>query len=477
MLGIMLGTNTYLGGSALYMDPPPPDHFLEEGWDSAAADPALFTFSSLDTIVARISDPTWATVFSKHAMPSTADLIYTEITVITLNSGDNDFAIGCADDNTGTGIILGNPSNSWGYRPSGEVINNEVVLTTLTSYADAIIGVAINIRTGKGWFRNDGDWMGGDPSADTGEHFTFTPTTPMYLGCTMSTAGDKIDGNFGQQLLIGEIPLGALPWVEQLAPVGFEFVGASAAAAFSAGNVTPNITTVAGRAEGDLLVGCVGYRGEPDFTPPSGWSFDDVSENGNILASPDASSALRQDFIRLGASDPDVTWVRLAGDVAIVAVPIYRHADEFDLSEARTAISKTADNLPDVTITSGVNADRKGLYVVAFACGDNNIINIHEAHLILRGNTYTTRFANVAADTDHPGPGFIMRQRRFLSSTLGTDTSLGIYDFLQPRLALLERMDDAFNPADVYDIEVFAGPGDSIEHHTMGITTFVPNVP
>jgi hypothetical protein len=92
---------------------------------------------------------------------------------------------------------LGSAADTSAYYADGSVYVADAVVATLSAYTTgAVIGCALDLDAGKGWYSEDGVFASGDPVAGTGEHFTFTPGTTLFAGFTLIEDTDAITASF-----------------------------------------------------------------------------------------------------------------------------------------------------------------------------------------------------------------------------------------------------------------------------------------
>ena len=100
------------------------------------------------------------------------------------------------------GQVGGNP-NSVSYRAGGTILTNGSVTDTESSYTDNdIIGIALDLDNGAGYFSKNGSFQNsGDPtsgSSRTGSLYNFTPSSKVYFfAVTVYTTAAIISANFG----------------------------------------------------------------------------------------------------------------------------------------------------------------------------------------------------------------------------------------------------------------------------------------
>lgn len=195
-------------------------------------------------------------------------------------------------------------------------------------------------------------------------------------------------------------------------------VGIGAASTANGGNLA--ITLPAGGQKGDLYVAVIAYRSNVGFTAPANWTVHETQNTGNnsTTTSTSIGSGLIASIIR-GDAAPGNSFTRTGGDIAIGRVLIYRASNgtpRFMASSSSTAAANaTALSTAAINVTS-----KDTLLVVGFCGADNTTVSAFDA----------TDPANASAATNtttQPTAGN-WYERADTSSTLGSDTTLGVAD-------------------------------------------------
>jgi hypothetical protein len=146
-----------------------------------------------------------------------AGKVYFEVTAGARTAAGDYAAIGLATATSvldEPGNLLGTGANDdTAYYADGNVWfsgNN----TPLSAYGvGAIIGCAIDLSAGKGWFSLNGVFESGDPAAGTGEHFTFTAGASLFASFNFLVGGtDTTTANFGATAFNASPPTGFSAW-------------------------------------------------------------------------------------------------------------------------------------------------------------------------------------------------------------------------------------------------------------------------
>lgn len=106
-------------------------------------------------------------------------------------------------------VYLGNGDGSTGIYASGGVYDNDVLTPLASMTVGDVMGVAVEIATGKVWFSKNGVWSG-DPVAGTG-NFTVTTGVPLFAGFCDADGG-SVTVNFGATSFTTAPPTGFLAW-------------------------------------------------------------------------------------------------------------------------------------------------------------------------------------------------------------------------------------------------------------------------
>jgi hypothetical protein len=153
--------------------------------------------------------------WARSTTSKTAGKLYVESTVGNTDGGGFAAALGTALASSDLANYLGRLANESAYYDTGEVYVNNAVATTLATYTDGdVIGVAIDLDAGKGWYSKNGVFASGDPVAGTGAHFTFTPSTALFVGFTTAdeTPAHVFTANFGATAFANAQPSGFDAW-------------------------------------------------------------------------------------------------------------------------------------------------------------------------------------------------------------------------------------------------------------------------
>jgi hypothetical protein len=141
---------------------------------------------------------------------------YWEYTMTTADSshyaivGVGNSSQAVTDGATSTTNHVGNSTNSWGYYATdGDKIYNDSETAYGTSFTTGnVIGVALDMDTGKVWFSKNGTWQNsGNPAAGTGEAFSSISGT-IYAMVSIYYHNDVITANFGGSAFSYSAPSG-----------------------------------------------------------------------------------------------------------------------------------------------------------------------------------------------------------------------------------------------------------------------------
>lgn len=130
-------------------------------------------------------------------------------------SGGFAAALGTALVGSNLNDYLGQAANTSAYYDDGSVYVNNAVVATLAAYVNGdVIGLALDLDAGKGWYSKNGVFASGNPAAGTGAHFTFTAGTTLYAGFTLhiESPADQITTNFGATAFNASPPSGFIAW-------------------------------------------------------------------------------------------------------------------------------------------------------------------------------------------------------------------------------------------------------------------------
>lgn len=140
---------------------------------------------------------------------------YAESNVGNTDGGGFAAALGTALLGSNLNNFLGVAANESAYYDTGQVYVNNAVVATLASYTDGdVVGLAVDIGAGKGWYSKNGVFASGDPGAGTGEHFTFTAGTALFIGFTTAdeTPAHVFTAAFGATAFANDPPSGFEAW-------------------------------------------------------------------------------------------------------------------------------------------------------------------------------------------------------------------------------------------------------------------------
>ena len=136
----------------------------------------------------------------------TSGKFYSEMTI---NSGAGAM-VGVTNDPAAiVGGHVGATSSGWGFNWNGDLYHSGGIVGSLPiSYGQAsVVGVALDMDSGRVWFSVDGVWDG-DPAAGTGEAFSSLTGTVYKSAMPENTAGSNITANFGASPLLYPAPAG-----------------------------------------------------------------------------------------------------------------------------------------------------------------------------------------------------------------------------------------------------------------------------
>jgi hypothetical protein len=144
---------------------------------------------------------------------------YFEVTADGIATDFNLAAVCLAESTADLLTYFGRFTDSVAYYGDGSVYNNDAIVVSLAAYVQgATVGLAVDLDAGKAWFRDgSGSFGAGDPTAGTGEHFSFTPGTAYFPGFTVNdnSPADIVTANFGATAFAHTVPDGFLGWDEE----------------------------------------------------------------------------------------------------------------------------------------------------------------------------------------------------------------------------------------------------------------------
>lgn len=195
--------------------------------------------------------------------------------------------------------------------------------------------------------------------------------------------------------------------------MAISYVGVSNAVADATGNFTLVTTGISGLQEGDLLIAFVAMRGSAVVTVPSGWTqvWQDNGGNTSTTASTSIASGLVAYCVR-GSSDPNLTFTRSGGDVALGRIIALRGVDT---AAPVASWAATVDSSENTFIgTGGVFGDdfevaSTDYYAVMALLGADNT-SFSNPWIGIQ----STSFASITEQADS-------------NTTTGADTALAIY--------------------------------------------------
>lgn len=140
---------------------------------------------------------------------------YVEGTVSGFDASTATALLGFANASADLSNYVGQFANGWstyGVSPNTGWLSSAGNHSTSgqTIGAGSVLMAAIDVDAGKGWLGVVGQgWIGGgDPAAGTGESFTFSGGTTMYVGASAYSSGHNIVVNFGNAAFSGSVPSG-----------------------------------------------------------------------------------------------------------------------------------------------------------------------------------------------------------------------------------------------------------------------------
>jgi hypothetical protein len=120
---------------------------------------------------------------------------------IYIDSKFDGIIIGIGTSSAALNQLLGNDVYGWGYRNSGKILHNNSEASYGNSFTTGdIIGVALDMSTGKIWFAKNNVWQSsGDPAAGTNEAYSgITGSVAPMVTCRYGSGSnvDKLTARF-----------------------------------------------------------------------------------------------------------------------------------------------------------------------------------------------------------------------------------------------------------------------------------------
>jgi hypothetical protein len=141
---------------------------------------------------------------------------YYEVTAGVFAPGGTFGAICTALAGASLTLAAGAGADDSGYFSGGLVVVGNLTVATLDSYTTGdVLGCAIDLDAGKGWYSKNGVFASGDPAAGTGEHFTFTANAELFALISTRRLNDAGTSNFGATAFNAAAPSGFLGWDEE----------------------------------------------------------------------------------------------------------------------------------------------------------------------------------------------------------------------------------------------------------------------
>lgn len=175
-------------------------------WDAAAKGSSATLSNSDRTITIGAANQT-----SRATGAKSSGLWYAELTLTTGGSG---LTLGVCNSSVNLSNYPASDANFWGYYADGRKCHN----ASWTAYGSAhttsdVVGIALNMTSGKVWFRLNGTWQNsGDPAAGTGEAYSgLTGSLMLGIGSAASSA-PVVVGNWGQAAFSSSAPSGFEAW-------------------------------------------------------------------------------------------------------------------------------------------------------------------------------------------------------------------------------------------------------------------------
>ena len=171
-------------------------------------------------------------------------------------------------------------------------------------------------------------------------------------------------------------------------------------------------------AQGDLMVACIGARGNAAFTLPALWTIIGTQQTSGDTDTTNGIASGVMAFIVRGASAPALTFTRTGGDVALGRIIAYSGGDAspFDVGSANTLA------VASVTATTGslTTAEDGELIVAMCAMGDALSSSAFDA-TDPGGSSSST-------DTTTPPTDGVWKERQDSFTNTGADLGLAIAD-------------------------------------------------
>jgi hypothetical protein len=161
-------------------------------------------------------------IWARSTTSKDAGKVYFECAVDAYEQNVNYAAAGIATALSNLNNYLGASGDEAAYYADGSVYANGLPspVATLAAYSPGdVIGCAVDVDAGKGWFSKNGVFASGDPASGAGAHFTFTAATALFAGFTLFDASlpDALTANFGATAFAHAVPSGFLGWDEDAA--------------------------------------------------------------------------------------------------------------------------------------------------------------------------------------------------------------------------------------------------------------------
>ncbi len=160
-------------------------------------------------------------------------LFYVEFT-IDAGANNEGPTIGLSTQGVTLTNYVGSTSTGWGYFfGKGDAVGKKYWSGAATNYGTGygvngdIIGMAVNIDTGKVWFAKNGSWLeSGDPASDSNPTFSNLPSIPVFVHVDVRRS--TCTANFGASAFTYTPPSGFVSWDTDagfpLAEVGYRRV-------------------------------------------------------------------------------------------------------------------------------------------------------------------------------------------------------------------------------------------------------------
>jgi hypothetical protein len=172
---------------------------------------ADITLSSGDLVATRTAQ-TVIRANARSTNPKTSGKHYWEVTVEAITTPPSAAFIATAIASDLLSGLLGSDDNTAAYFGDG-FVSNGINSTTIATYtAGDVLGCAIDLDAGEGWFSKNGVFASGDPVTGTGPHFTFTAGTTIYPALMFRNSTDELTANFGATAFNTSPPTGFSAW-------------------------------------------------------------------------------------------------------------------------------------------------------------------------------------------------------------------------------------------------------------------------